>query len=75
MPEDDSLGVHISPREIYDEIIGMRGDVRSLGEQTESVRTELADHESRLRALEAWKYALPVATVAGIAAAIAQFAR
>ncbi|WP_405016425.1 hypothetical protein OHV05_04380 [Kitasatospora sp. NBC_00070] len=67
--------MYVSPREIYDEIVGLRGDVRSLGEQTASVRDELADHEERLRALEQWRYAVPAATVVAAIAAVAQLIR
>ncbi|MFJ3221439.1 hypothetical protein ACIPLC_36660 [Kitasatospora sp. NPDC086801] len=44
---DDDLSVRVSPRAIYDEIVGMRSDVRSLGGQTQEVRDQLADHEAR----------------------------
>ncbi|GAB7185937.1 hypothetical protein ATKI12_5768 [Kitasatospora sp. Ki12] len=72
---DDDLSVRVSPREIYDEIVGMRSDVRSLGEQTQEVRDQLADHEARLRTLEAWKYALPIATLATVVGAVVQLLR
>ncbi|MGX4737101.1 hypothetical protein [Kitasatospora griseola] len=62
--------VSIGAREIYDEVIGLRAEVRSIGQQAESVRTELDDHEARLRALEAWRYALPVAALSGIGGAL-----
>jgi hypothetical protein len=61
--ERDPLGVVISSREIYDEIVGMREDVRSLSQHNERVTETLADHEDRIRGLERWKYALPVAAV------------
>lgn len=70
---EDPLGVHVSAREIYDEIVGMRGDVRSLTESREDTHDTLADHESRLRSIERWKYAMPVATLAAIASAFAAF--
>lgn len=64
MSERDSLGaVVIGPREIYDELVAMREDVRSLSQTHEGVATTLADHEDRIRGLERWKYALPVAAV------------
>jgi hypothetical protein len=69
MDERDPLGVTISAREIYDEIVGMREDVRRLTQASEGVAQQLDDHEQRLRKLEAWRYALPVATVAGLASA------
>ncbi len=72
---DDDLSVRVSPREIYDEIVGMRGDVRSLGEQTQEVQEQLADHEARLRTLEAWKYALPLGTLAVVVGAVVQLVR
>ncbi|MFI8263689.1 hypothetical protein [Streptomyces sp. NPDC085665] len=66
----DQLGVVIGAREVYDQVVGLREDVRAMGQQAEGVRDELADHESRLRALEAWRYALPVAAVTGLGGAV-----
>ncbi|MFK0289526.1 hypothetical protein ACIQU6_03420, partial [Streptomyces sp. NPDC090442] len=67
--DQDPLGVHIGAREIYDEVVGLREDVRTMGQQGEAVRQELADHETRIRDLERWKYALPIAAVSGVVAA------
>lgn len=69
MANEPLLGVTITSREIYDEIVGMREDVRSLTQHHESVTGKLADHEDRLRTLERWKYALPTAAVTGLVAA------
>jgi hypothetical protein len=63
---NDPLGVTISAREIYDEIVGMREDVRSLTQTSKTVGEQLTDHEKRIRSVERWKYALPVVTLTGI---------
>lgn len=68
MPEDP-LGVTIGAREIYDAVLGVREDVRGLKQDNESVNDKLADHESRIRSVERWKYALPL-SVLGSAVAI-----
>jgi hypothetical protein len=65
---DDPLGVTISAREIYDEIVGMRADVQSLAQSNASSSATLADHESRIRAVERWKYGVPAATLSGVIA-------
>ncbi|WP_461296341.1 hypothetical protein [Streptomyces harbinensis] len=67
-----SMGVTISAREIYDEIVGLREDVRSLGQHNETVRGELDDHERRIRAIERWKYAVPVVLLSGLFTALVQ---
>lgn len=72
---DEPLGVTITSREIYDEIVGMREDVRSLTQHHESVTTKLTDHEDRLRALERWKYALPTAAVTAVVSAVVSVAK
>lgn len=69
MTEQDPLGVTISAREIYDQIVGLRDDVRSLVQSNAEVGKVLDDHESRLRAVERWKYAVPTATVGAIVSA------
>jgi hypothetical protein len=75
MSNSDPLGVTIGAREIYDELVGMREDVRSLTQTSESVAHKLDDHEERLRVLERWKYALPTAAVSGVLAAGVTLAR
>jgi hypothetical protein len=75
MSNGDPLGVTIGAREIYDELVGMREDVRSLTQTSESVAHKLDDHEERLRTLERWKYALPAAAVSGVLAAGVTLAR
>jgi hypothetical protein len=75
MSERDPLGVTIGAREIYDELVGMREDVRSLTHHSETVTNKLEDHETRIRVLERWKYALPTAAVSGVLAAGVTLAR
>ncbi|MER5304594.1 hypothetical protein ABT039_34720 [Streptomyces lasiicapitis] len=68
--EPEPLGVvSIGAREIYDEVVGLREDMRSVAEKGEELREDVADHETRIRDLERWKYALPVAAVSGVVAA------
>ncbi|MBC3987823.1 hypothetical protein H8N00_02645 [Streptomyces sp. AC563] len=70
MNDRDLFGVTISAREIYDQIIGMREDLRAVRQQGEAVHETLEDHESRLRDMERWRLALPVAMLPGIVAAV-----
>jgi len=66
---NDSLGVTISAREIYDQIVGLRDDVRSLVQSNAEVSKELDDHETRLRSVERWKYAVPATLIVSLASA------
>ena len=70
---DDPLGVVIGAREIYDEVVGLRGDVQRLGQDGETVTETLADHETRIRGLESEraKYVLPVALITAVATVVA----
>ncbi|MFF1377542.1 hypothetical protein [Streptomyces sp. NPDC058308] len=70
---DDRLGVRIGAREIYDEVVGLRGDVQRLGQQGETVDETLEDHETRIRGLESerGKFALPVALITAVATVVA----
>lgn len=68
--ERDPLGVTISAREIYDQIVGLRDDVRSLTQSNEHVTTTLDDHEERLRTVERWKYSVPTAVLTAVLAAV-----
>ncbi|WP_240351621.1 hypothetical protein [Streptomyces olivoreticuli] len=67
--------VSIGAREIYDEVVGLREDMRSVAEKGEELHTHVADHETRIRDLERWKYALPIAAVSGVVAAGAAVAK
>ncbi|MFD9629799.1 hypothetical protein [Streptomyces violascens] len=71
--DQDPLAVRIGAREIYHEVIGLREDVRSLGQQGESVDETLEDHESRIRGLESerGKFVLPVALITAVATVVA----
>lgn len=68
--EADPLGVTIGAREIYDQVVGLRGDVRSLVESREAVDETLADHEQRLRSVERWKYSVPVAAIGALTSTV-----
>jgi hypothetical protein len=66
---EDPLGVTISAREIYDQIVGLRDDVRSLVQSGAETSKTLEDHESRLRSVERWKYTVPTAALGAIGSA------
>ncbi|MFJ7588429.1 hypothetical protein ACIQZO_13790 [Streptomyces sp. NPDC097617] len=67
---ENRLGVvEIGAREIYDEVVGLREDMRSVAEKGEELRTDVDDHETRIRDLERWRYAMPIAAVSGVVAA------
>jgi hypothetical protein len=73
---DEKLGVvTISAREIYDEIVGMREDVRSLAQSRHDDSETLNDHENRIRSVERWKYGIPVTAVASVVAVIEALAQ
>ncbi|MGW2539403.1 hypothetical protein ACWC5I_00645 [Kitasatospora sp. NPDC001574] len=66
MPDDEHLGgVVIGPREIYDQLVGVREDVRSLAQSSATVDQTLKDHEDRVRALEVWRYGVVASGLAG----------
>lgn len=68
---NESAGaVIITTRELYDEIVGLRGDVRDLTNATTNVTKAIDDHEQRLRTIERWKYALPTTTAAAVVSAV-----
>jgi len=68
--ENDPFGVHIGAREIYDQLVGLRDDVRSLIQDGEDTARTLNDHEDRLRAIERWKYGVPLATLVALCSAV-----
>ncbi|MFF4952275.1 hypothetical protein [Streptomyces chattanoogensis] len=71
----DLSGVTISAREIYDQIVGLRDDVRSLTQSNTDVAKTLEDHEERIRGVERWKYSVPVGVIAGVGGALVTMAK
>ncbi|MFJ1754179.1 hypothetical protein ACIQBJ_29120 [Kitasatospora sp. NPDC088391] len=67
MPDENEHlgGVVIGPREIYDQLVGVREDVRSLAQSSDAVDKTLRDHEDRVRALEVWRYGVVASGLAG----------
>ena len=63
--------VLVTVRDMYAQVQTLTGEVRDVASQ---LRDRLApayvDHETRLRALERWRYALPLSLVAGAASAV-----
>jgi hypothetical protein len=74
MTQPDPYGVAINIREIYDELIRASGKLDRLVDQHEAVRTEVADHETRIRLLERGRWPLPslavVLSLGALAAAV-----
>lgn len=64
--ERDDLTFHVGTREIYDEVVGMRSDIRTLVDDHKDTEKQIGDHEARIRALERWRYATPTAAVAAL---------
>lgn len=68
--EPDDLGsVTVGAREIYDQLIAMREDVRAAGQSLQGMTETLTDHETRIRAVERWKYSVPTALVTAVISA------
>lgn len=58
--------VRITLRDIYDQVVLLHDQVEKMTPQA----TFIQDHESRIRALERWRYSLPVAVVLAVVSLI-----
>jgi hypothetical protein len=66
---------------VRDAVMEMRGDLKALRAQVDRIeregsfgtKSELIDHESRMRSLEKWKYGIPLSAVASICAFVTSF--
>ncbi|WP_017616394.1 hypothetical protein [Nocardiopsis salina] len=65
------LGHTVTAADLYGELRQLSGQLQTSITHQEVTRTQLRDHEQRIRALEAWRYALPVSAFSAVAAAIA----
>jgi hypothetical protein len=70
--QPDSGSLRITMKDVYNRIgeVGadvseIRGQLSHISVTTAENTKDIIDHESRIRALEAWRYALPAATVLG----------
>lgn len=66
---NDLGSVTIGAREIYDELVAMREDVRTSTQSLATVSATLADHEDRIRSGERWRYSIPAALVTAVLSA------
>lgn len=55
-PEDGNGSVRVTLTDVYKAVEALQADVHE-------IKRLVPDHESRIRRLEAWKYALPTAAV------------
>lgn len=60
--------------DVYGQQRELAGKVEAALARQEAHADRLDDHETRLRSLEAWRYALPLSTISAIIAAIAAIA-
>lgn len=67
---DDMGTVTIGAREIFDEVVAMRADVRSSLQTHAATEKTLTDMETRLRAVERWRYSVPVAVLTAVISAV-----
>jgi len=65
--------VTITFKEMYDKLIELTVEMRLLRQEYVNDKNVKADHEKRIRALEAWKYGLPAALITGIVGIVLNF--
>lgn len=69
MSAPDELTITIGAKEIYDELKRVGGVIEDMREDRKEDLVARADHESRLRSLERWKYGLGGSSMASLIAA------
>jgi len=60
-------GVRIGLDHIYEVLVTLRDDVRDLKSRHTDMIEKISDHEDRIRSIERWKYAIPLATLSAVA--------
>ncbi|GAA4186979.1 hypothetical protein GCM10022252_19730 [Streptosporangium oxazolinicum] len=61
-------GVFISTSQVYNTLLEVKYDVRGMASKLDSSQEKVTDHESRIRGLEKWKYAISVSVVGSLSA-------
>lgn len=64
--DEDRATVVITLRDIYDKIIMVERSVQAMDAPVKTI----ADHESRIRGLERWRYSQPASLVLAVAAIV-----
>ncbi|WP_371784690.1 hypothetical protein [Streptosporangium subroseum] len=59
-------GVFITTRHIYEQLLELSHDVKSMVHKIDSTSDMSADHEARIRDLEKWKYATSASLITAI---------
>lgn len=59
MQPEPLVGVTITAREIYDAVVRLSGGVEVIVAQQAQTKSEVEDHETRIRALERARWPLP----------------
>lgn len=73
MGDEDKVVITI--KDIYGELKELVIEVRRLAQHYDSQEKIDADHERRIRSLEAWKYGIPITSVVAIAGIIMQLVK
>ncbi|MER5643955.1 hypothetical protein [Streptosporangium sp. NPDC002524] len=61
-------GVFIGTHQIYAQLLEMKYDLKAVMVKIDRVGETQGDHESRIRGLEKWKYAISVSVVGSLSA-------
>lgn len=70
----DPFAVQITGREIYDRLLLVHADVRTMAAATATIKANVDDHEERLRTVERSRWPLPsVALLVAVAALVVPF--
>ena len=75
MPPESEGGVFIPTRDIYEKLTVATETLHRISVQMEADRADLRDMKERLRVVERWKYAAPVANVISIASLVIAIVR
>ena len=77
MTDDDPTVIRIGLPEVYaqmvslnDNLVGLRQDMQSLRQTSESTIKTLDDHATRIRTVEHWMWAAPASLLVGVASTI-----
>lgn len=69
--ERDPGGFVITARDIWLQLVSLTQEVRDMASPLKEAGRTLADHETRLRLLERWRYALPTTMLLAVASILA----
>lgn len=67
----DENGVVVTPREIYDAVMGLRSDMQRVSDALPDIQRDIDEFKVWRRVVDRWRYGIPLATLIAVGSTVA----